>query len=363
MRKIISSLLAGATVLSMASMAAFAAAGDMDATKATMDKGSSAGTRTILNDGDTIVSDSSVHIALPDDLIDGASAQLEKNMFANKDLFSVSVKKLEGSKVISGTSVVEKERDNTVAGREVYLKVSIKELMDDSDNKVEVEVTIKPKSDAVKAFPALDGKKYTFTRKFFVQNGEDTADKDYMAGQGSGSVLKPQANEDNEILWENENAEIARLTFEGDSDASSFYPKLSTSWDNDQYADVIGNADAFTLDFVGRPAISSTSRATLEVYNPFYDRDADKLTVANEDLLVYEEIDGQLVDITGKVNARVNEDGDNVLVLRTRYLGKYVITDGTAAVDTGMADETDATTETETETQAAGDKTNPGTGF
>lgn len=252
--------------------------------------------------------------------LDGIIAGVEAEDLADKDMFKVDIKKATGSKVIKNVSVSEEKIGGT---RIPVIKVETKELMDDSDNKVVLEVTIKPKSAAIKKYEnrkfKLEDEYKMNDIKFYVSNDTDNGDQDYTAGKG-GVVLKPTANEDNEIVWSDENRDLARLTFEADSDAGKIYPKLSTKWDS-QYNDVIGNADAFLYDFVGHPSISSTSRATLEIYNPFYNSNEDKFDVAVEDIMIYEEIDGELVDITDRVTAGTNEDGDQVLTLRTRTLG------------------------------------------
>ena len=170
-----------------------------------------------------------------------------------------------------------------------------------------------------------------------------------------GYIAKPTKDDDNEITWHNENNDIARLTFQADSDVAKYYPKLSTKWVDSTYSEVIGNADGFVLEFVGNPAISSTSRATLEIYNP-YINDDDEYDVAVEDLRVYlADADGVLEDITDSCTLGTNEDDDEVITLRTRQLGTYVVTDGTAIVDDVVVDDTDAVEEPS--------KTNPGTGF
>lgn len=74
-----------------------------------------------------------------------------------------------------------------------------------------------------------------------------------MAGDG-GVVLEPNKNEDNEITWEDENRTLARLAFESDDDAKKLFPKMTTKWDDQDYADYFADQDAFLFDFIGAPA-------------------------------------------------------------------------------------------------------------
>ena len=167
-----------------------------------------------------------------------------------------------------------------------------------------------------------------------------------MAGDG-GVVLKPTKNDDNEITWEDENNTIATLKFYSDDDAAKFFPKLTTKWDNADYAEYFADQNAFIFDFVGRAAgetkIASTSRATLELYNPYYDWDEDVLTVAPEDCVIYQIVDGELVDVTASFTALQNDDGDYVFQTKTRELGCYIIAEAEAAavVDPGTTAPTD----------------------
>ena len=88
--------------------------------------------------------------------------------------------------------------------------------------------------------------------------------------------------------------------------------------------------DAFIFNFKGSVAgqtkISSTSRATLELYNPYYDSDEDELTVDPENVVIYAVADdGSLNDVTASFKAIENEDGDYVAQTKTRELGVYII--------------------------------------
>ncbi|MCR2026837.1 hypothetical protein [Anaerotruncus colihominis] len=174
--------------------------------------------------------------------------------------------------------------------------------------------------------------------KYYISNTTDNADQDYMAGTG-GIVLKPNKNDDNTITWEDANNTIATLTFYSDDNAAKFFPKLTTKWDNTDYAEYFADQNAFIFDFVGRAAgetkIASTSRATLELYNPYYDWDEDLLTVAPEDCVIYQIVNGELVDVTASFTALQNDDGDYVFQTKTRELGCYIIAEAEASAVVG----------------------------
>ena len=187
----------------------------------------------------------------------------------------------------------------------------------------------------------------------YISNDEDPADQDYAAGTG-GVVLKPTKNDDNEITWEDEQNTIAVLKFMGDDNQTKFFPKLSTKWEDADYAEYFADQDAFIFNFKGSVAgetkISSTSRATLELYNPYYDSDEDEYTVDPENCIVYQvQEDGTMAEAAFKVVE--NEDGDMVFQTKTRELGIYIIAekpyttavedvetpdDGKAIPDTGI---------------------------
>lgn len=116
------------------------------------------------------------------------------------------------------------------------------------------------------------GSKMTMGLKFFMGNGERSADADFKAGDG-GVVVKPQKNEDNEITWEDEKDTLAWLNFTSDDDAKKFFPKMTTKWDDQEYAEYFADQDAYLFDFIGNPQIASTSRATLRLRLPFVDEE------------------------------------------------------------------------------------------
>lgn len=287
--------------------------------------------------------------------------------YDNDDNFKVDVKKADGSKNISKISIVDKNfsKDLVIAGtkiaktgtsgRKTFVKVELKELYTDSESKINFDMTIKCKKavtlDNGNTFVSGDSVKLENIGQFYMKNSKDeTDDVTYSAGT-KGVVVKPIKNEENTVEWEDNNDTIAKLTFEADSDVNAYYPKLSTKWDNAQYAENFAGTDAFIRNFVGNPTISATSRPVLEFYNPFVDED-DEETVAPEDVVIYQVVDGALEDVTDKFTIGDNDDGDSVFTIKTRTLGTYIFSNGAAV----------APEEAPAEEAPSDVKENPGTG-
>ncbi|WP_101908372.1 hypothetical protein [Marasmitruncus massiliensis] len=333
MKKLIASLLTVATVASMASMSAFAAdAKDYTATAAF---GTNVYTDTDVElDTNTVKPDKTVYININAlTFSDGATAPATilgsalKGYLTDDDYFKIKTDKGDDdTKMIKKISVTEKDIEDDTDGREVVVKIELNDDTTDKEFKINPSVTFTAKDDI--AGVATGDKLTVELGKLYITNTELKGDNDWDAGEG-GFIAKPLKNEDNEITWEDENDTIARLTFEGDSDVNKYYPKLSTKWDNADYAENFAGTDAFIRSFVGNPTISATSRPVLELYNPFIDEDGEE-TVAAEDVVIYEVVDGALVDVTEKFTAGENDDGDSVFTIKTRTLGTYIFSNGAA---------------------------------
>ncbi|WP_066455159.1 hypothetical protein [Anaerotruncus rubiinfantis] len=282
----------------------------------------------------------------------------------NEDV-KIKVSKEDGSKYVSSVKLVQKKLTNkvyltdTVAwndrARNWYLEVNLKEFMTDDEFKISFELQATAKKDLAYSGDTIPkGTQCTVTTEpFWVTNKVLEGDQDQMAGT-RGVVFKPEKNEDNEVIWEDENDQIAKLSFTADSDVAKYYPKMSTKWDNSKYAEKFADQDAFIRQFVGNPQISSTSRAILELNVPYLDDD-DELTVDEDEIIVYEETaGGELVDITSKGKFVTNDDDDFVFQMKTRQLGTYIFAAAPAA---------EAETENIPEEAPEADKANPGTGF
>ncbi|MCQ4895502.1 hypothetical protein [Anaerotruncus sp. DFI.9.16] len=216
------------------------------------------------------------------------------------------------------------------------MEAKLKEFSTDDEYKVSFKLTATAKKDIPirmflydsdypewnKYIPA--GTKCTiYTEPFWVTNRSVNADADFAAGH-RGEVLKPAKNEDNSITWENNNHTLAWLDFSGDDDGKVFYPKMSTKWDDQEYAEKFADQDAYLYDFLYNPKLASTSRAALKLRIPYLDEDGE-LAVAPEEIVIYRTIDGELVDITASGKICETEDGEWVFVMKTRELGTYII--------------------------------------
>lgn len=359
MRKLISAVLAGAMVASMAVMASAA-----DVTANGGDGVVSAIYTIILADGNASPAHTNRALDVKYDVVEagvnvvkpGGEIYIQlpdATDWTDDDQWKMKTDKGDdNAKMIDSISLVEKNEFG--AGREPLIKIKLKDDQTANEYKISPQIKFTGKDDAFWNANAAADWEITIDVTAWMGNVERAGDEDWDAGT-AGYIAKPTKDDDNEITWHNENNDIARLTFQGDSDVAKYYPKLSTKWVDSTYSEVIGNADGFVLEFVGNPAISSTSRATLEIYNP-YINDDDEYDVAVEDLRVYlADADGVLEDITDQCTLGTNDDDDEVITLRTRQLGTYVVTDGTAVVDDVVVDDTDAVEEPS--------KTNPGTGF
>ena len=252
--------------------------------------------------------------------------------YANGDYFKFKASKDEGSKMIDSIKLVE-AKDKGVAGRAWYVAVKMKDNMTDAETKISFSVSFTAKQAYVDDHAntqVVAGDKHCFSGKFWVSNEGKAGDQDTAAGTGK-VVFKPTANEDNEYVWEDANNTLATLQLAANDDPGYFYPKLSTKWDNQTYADYFAGQDAYLFDWIGNPSIPSTSRATLEIYNPYYDAEEDEYYVDNDSIIIYEVAeDGSLVDATAKFDITENDDGDSVFVLKTRTLGTYIVCEAEA---------------------------------
>lgn len=267
---------------------------------------------------------------------------------ANGDYFKFKASKDEGSKMIDSIKLVEKKNEDVTgaSGRGWFVAVKMKDNQTDAETKIAFTVTFTAKEKYIEEVKsglitdgtntvAAAGDKVTFSGKFWVSNQELDGDRDTTAGTGK-VVFKPTKNDDNEYVWEDANNTLAVMTMSANDNPGYFYPKLSTKWDNQTYADYFADQDAYLFDWVGNPSIPSTSRATLDIYNPYYDAEDDEYYVADEDIIIYEVDDeGNLTDVTAKFDIMENDDGDSVFRLKTRTLGTYIVceAEATAAAD------------------------------
>lgn len=184
-----------------------------------------------------------------------------------------------------------------------------------------------------------DGDEYSFEFTVWIQNErQEDDDANFVAGE-KGVVIRPVKNETNTITWENSDRTLARLTFQADSDTDYLCPRLSTRWSNEDYRNFFDDQDAYLFDFVSNPDIPAQTRGTLELYNPFLDRDGDYYRDVR-DLYLYQVVDGVLEEVDFDPVLE-NDDGEEVLRLRTRVLGTYVVCEDPLDLEELYGDEDD----------------------
>ena len=215
--------------------------------------------------------------------------------------------------------------EGTGGSRHRYIKVELNEIFTDDEIKMTLDMRISAKS---KAADTLDGVEEDTEIKvkdfsFYMKNLVRDADNEWVVGT-SGLMLNPVKNDWNEVTYTNENGDVAFLRFFGDSDTGKFYAKLSTMWEHSDYASYFNDQDAYIFQFTGSPSLSSTSRADLEIYNPFVDHDGNE-TFDPEQAVIYQVMDGDLFDITSQFEYREGSNGDMAYCTRVRFLGTFII--------------------------------------
>ena len=354
MKKLLAVVLAAVMALSLG-VVAFAAEYDATYTYDVKD-GSKTAKNEIYPDDSVYLKLNGIKVVVPQiaDPSQTTAVTLNEKDFTDGDLWKVKFDKGgDNSKMIAKISLSEK---NYGGDRGPWVKIETKADYTTDEFKIKPSMTLTAKDDITIGGDVCFVKGDKINVDFgtiYISNDEDPADQDYAAGTG-GVVLKPTKNDDNEITWEDEQNTIAVLKFMGDDNQTKFFPKLSTKWEDADYAEYFADQDAFIFNFKGSVAgetkISSTSRATLELYNPYYDSDEDEYTVDPENCIVYQvQEDGTMAEAAFKVVE--NEDGDMVFQTKTRELGIYIIAekpyttavedvetpdDGKAIPDTGI---------------------------
>ena len=359
MKKLLSVLLAATTVVSLGGAAVYADGTDYDMGDLTVyvDDG-------VTDIDDTTAPDKKVYVKLSEvanEIIDNilspnAGDSWRKRMaevMNDDDYFKFSSKKgSDNSKMILDINLVEKKLGNLA--RDEYIEIKLADDYTDDEYKINPTFIFTARDDLYGANHNLadgtkkgtvatadeledrngvnpadwdllieDGDKFEGEFTIWISNTELDADEDFAAGTG-GVTLKPTKNDDNEIVWYDENDDIAMLTFEGDSSVDNFYPKLSTKWDNSTYATYFADQDAFIFDFISNPDISSTSRPVLTIYDPYYDYEEDESLVDSENVVIYQVVDGELVDVTADWSYGETDDGEMAYTTKTRQLGTYI---------------------------------------
>ena len=419
MKKLLASLLAASTVLSL-SAAAFADGADyakvdetmiVDSDGESLDAEKGAMTTFDVESGgvfDVIHPDQTFYIPLgPTNstlndtgwLFDFEKINLPAQFLSDKDLFKLSTKDKDGDaskliKIYQEDSKTIKDAKAPIDKRFGWLEVVVGDTMTSDELKGTMTLEFKPQKDLAEAIydfykpddthlsnvkrivgyngndkdefidaidEWVDGvDKITVDMTFWVNNViEDGEDTDMDAGDAF--VFNPTSNEENLIIWNTENGERASLKFDADDDADKFYAKLSIKSNSSiyaEYGDPVG-ADLWFYDFVGSSAIPATSRATLTLGIP-WDEDDDYVPASPEYCYIYRlNSDGTLEDVTSSFT--YDEDGDiDGWYTRTRELGTFIVSDLELDIDVAGAEEvTDPDEVVDTETP---DKVIPNTG-
>lgn len=298
------------------------------------------------------VLDSTPYVESLDDMNDTGGVKADKTVYflvkgdyGNPGLFELTATKGDDAKAIRKISIAEEKlgelynvNDGSAAAkvdtygnkRHTFVKVELAENYTDTEFKIGFDLKIKAVKDIPPYYTKGDSYKFQDITKMYVKNTKETIDDTTYSAGTSGVVVKPVKNQDNTIEWEDENNTIAMLDFEADSNVTTYYPKLSTKWKASDYAKNFEGTDAFICSFIGNPTISSTSRPVLTLVSPFVDEDGEE-TVAPEEVVIYEVVDGALIDVTSKFSIGENDDGNTVFTTKTRTLGTYILSNGTAA--------------------------------
>lgn len=257
--------------------------------------------------------------------------------YSDDDLFKVRVTKGENSKNVKSIEVVEKYFNKNLIevnnGRNVVpvngkrisvIKVELKENFTDDEYKITFDLRVSPTNKGSQIYENFSTQSFKESDigVVWLKNSVADADNEFRVGI-KGLMLQPLENDTNEIVWYDENDDLAKLKFYADSDVDKFYSKLSTKWEHADYASYFNDQDAYLFDFTGSPKISATSRGTLDIYNPFLDED-DNETVDPSSVVIYQVIDGDLFDITDQFTYGENDDGYMAFTTRTRFLGTYI---------------------------------------
>lgn len=223
-------------------------------------------------------------------------------------------------KVYGGTQL----SGGITTGRHTFIRVSLKELYTDDEYKITFDLKVSLTSEGEDKYPEFEETSISASdvTAIWLKNEIEDGDGEYSVGE-SGKLIQPLENEWNEIIWYNEERDLARLYFFADSDTDAFYSKLSTKWEHADYASYFNDQDAYIFDFTGSPSLSSTSRADLEIYNPFVDEDGEE-TIDPETITVYQVVDGDLYDVTDSFTYEEGDNGEMAYTTRTRFLGTYI---------------------------------------
>lgn len=269
---------------------------------------------------------------------DDPANDVSADELADSGKFNFRLDRDKNSSLLDSVKLVTQNLDGS--GRKNYIEIKLNETTKTEERKVTFDVYFKARhSDDDGRWSSGDIANTRF--ELWVDNPVEDGDyADIEAGQNV--VFNPISNERNTISWGADD-DVSCLAFEADDDARKFYAKLSTKIDRDiyeEYGDPV-NAELFFRTFVGSPAIDSTSRATLTLYNPWsdcYDWYSSRYrNVHPRDVHIYlVDSNGYLEDLTDRMtyaDEDETEAGIDGWKIRVRSLGAYVISDRDLELD------------------------------
>ena len=362
-KKLLSAMLAGATVISIASVSVFAgnvAMGtaynsDGEASEDIVGFTSSISGLTLNSQAnigaDPVYPGSTVYIPLATEMNEkfGSSAVFVEDV-VNEDYFKFDVDKDVNAKLVKSVTIVDDKKLSDTLSRSAYLKIEFADTTSTDESKTTGDITFKAKADydsyaKKNDQPVTTGSnvwqkddRFTIHYNFWVSNRE--VGNDDNPDTGDGIVMNPDDNDTNILVWGDDRA---ALEFESDDDASKFYAKMSTKSIADIYTEYGDPADAdlWFYDFVGSSAIPSTSRAWLTLGIPWDDN--DDYTPDPTSCYIYElDADGNLTDVTSSFSYSEDEREIPGWSRQTRTLGTYIVSDtelDIAPVDDTTTDE------------------------
>lgn len=346
MKKVLSLVLVAAMVLSMG-VVSFAASADIDVTaSAAIDTMDDDGNTSIqLAAGKTLVADAqfgeTYYIDVDDLVADvktainayagGGTSTIAADDLMDGDLFTFSTSKSTNGAIVK--SVSREERIKLGTTRYNAIEIVLNDSTTTDEKKVEFTFSFKAKKDSADDNGSgdpqfLKNDKINFDVKLYVTNHEEVGTDTTMEA-GDKFIFTPESNDKNEVIWTNASGDdIAKLAFEANDDADSFYAKLSTKYNTaiaTKYGDPVG-AEMYFWTFTGASTIDSTARATLTLYNPFDEE--DDVDFANGFWYTVD-ADGVVSEVKNLTYVDTDEDGNDVdgFRVKTRTLGNYIFSD------------------------------------
>lgn len=134
-------------------------------------------------------------------------------------------------------------------------------------------------------------------------------------------ILTPKKDKDADLTWDDVGKLVAQVNFAGGAPDGS--PKLSACWEDTGLPGSPELGDCYARVFVGNPKVQS-GEMSLILTNPFLTEKGEE-TIPHHQVVLYEILDGQLVDISRRADYGADSDGNGAFLLTTDHLGSYVL--------------------------------------